>query len=332
MAIIKHSKLLNKSRPFFVFLFLVGCLSSSSQDLKSGYMQIKWLSGYTYSGAVSLVTDEFINVYRPFIKVNWGVKVDTLFLVSETPVSTGILKKYAGTCTYPGPGTYQIDYMDVFRVAGIRNITQSDNEGFKLSSVLKITTFLGPNHAPAMNNNEMRLSVQGNKALFDPQFQDAENDSLSFQLVSCFATGYRMPSGVSINDHGIVSFSKDSLGLYAFSFMVTEWRKDGNLNYQNIGSSQSDFVMNITTDVFLEEKKLLVTKIYPNPTTSSLHISDKQNDFSNSIIEITNNIGQAVLKMPFNSTIDVSNLPEGCYVITITTQQNQRLHGKFVKQ
>ncbi len=294
-------------------------------------MQVNWLSGYTYSGSVSLVVDESINIYRPFIKVNWGVKIDTLFLISEIPVSTGILKTYTGTCTYPGPGTYQINYTDVFRVAGIHNIAQSDNEGFKLSSVLKITAFMGPNLAPKMHNNEFKLSVQGNKAMFDPQFQDPENDSLSFQLGSCFATNYRLSVGVSISDHGAITFSKDSLGMYAFSFIITEWRKDGSLNYQNIGSSQSDFVMNITTDVVVKEEKLPIIKLYPNPSSSSLHISDEQNDLSNSTIEITNNIGQIILQMPFSRSIDVSTLPEGCYFITITTNQSQRFHGKFVK-
>jgi hypothetical protein len=326
MTIIDRIKLL------FIFLFLLNFYHSNAQDLKSAYMQVKWTSGFTYSGVVSLVSDEFINTYRPFIMVDWGVKTDTLFLINEMMVGSGILKKYEGTCTYPGPGTYQVTYVDSFRISGIHNIAQSDNEDIVLSSMLKITTFQGPNTAPTMNNAEILLSVQGNKALFDPQFQDAENDSLSFQLVSCFAGNYRLPSGVSINDHGAVSFSRDSLGLYAFSFVVTEWRKDGSLNYQNIGSSQSDFVMNITTDVFVEEKISAVIRIYPNPTTSSLHILDEQNDLSNSIVEISNSIGQTILQMPFSNSIDVSTLPEGCYFLTITTTQNQQLHSKFVKR
>ena len=72
-------------------------------------------------------------------------------------------------------------------------------------------------------------------------------------------------------------------------------------------------------------------KLYPNPTTSSLHISDEQNDLSNSTIEIINNIGQILLQMPFSSSIDVSILPEGCYLITIATPQKQKLYSKFVK-
>jgi len=72
-------------------------------------------------------------------------------------------------------------------------------------------------------------------------------------------------------------------------------------------------------------------RIHPNPTTSSLHISDEQNDLRNSTIEIANNIGQTILQIPFQETIDVSTLPEGCYFITITTPQKQKLYNKFVK-
>ena len=324
-------QLIKEIRKLFLSLFLGIVCQSNSQDLKSGYMQINWVSGYTYSGTVSLVTDEFITVYRPFIKVNWGVKTDTLFLVSETPVSTGILKKYTGTCTYPGPGTYQINYTDIFRVQGISNISQSGSEAFKLNSTLKITTFQGPNTAPMMHNDAFRLSVQGSNAVLNPQFQDAENDSLSFQLVPCFATSYRMPVGATINGLGLVSFSKDSLSLYAFSCIVTEWRKDDDLNYQNIGSSQSDFVMQITSDVLVKENLAYEIKIYPNPTNSFLHISDEQNELSGSDLSITNSLGQTVLQTPFRESINVSDLPEGCYIITITTKQNRQLRSKFVK-
>jgi len=42
-------------------------------------------------------------------------------------------------------------------------------------------------------------------------------------------------------------------------------------------------------------------------------------------------IGQTILQIPFQETIDVSTLPEGCYFITITTPQKRKLYSKFVK-
>ena len=72
-------------------------------------------------------------------------------------------------------------------------------------------------------------------------------------------------------------------------------------------------------------------RIYPNPTNSFLHISDTQNELSGSDLSITNNLGQTVLETPFRESIDVSALLEGCYIITVTTKQNQQLRSKFVK-
>jgi hypothetical protein len=94
----------------------------------------------------------------------------------------------------------------------------------------------------------------------------------------------------------------------------------------------SNYIGTCGAPVGINETKLSETiKIYPNPTTSSLHILDEQNDLSNSSIEISNNIGQTILQMPFSSSINVSTLPEGCYFITITTKQDQLFHSKFVK-
>jgi hypothetical protein len=86
-------------------------------------------------------------------------------------------------------------------------------------------------------------------------------------------------------------------------------------------------------NVGINETKLSETiKIYPNPTTSSLHILDEQNELSNSSIEISNSIGQTIVQMPFSSSIDISTLPEGCYFIIITTSQKSVLRTKFIKE
>jgi len=94
----------------------------------------------------------------------------------------------------------------------------------------------------------------------------------------------------------------------------------------------SDYMGSCGPPVGIDETPISeAIKLYPNPTTSSLHISDEQNDLRNSTIEIANNIGQTILQIPFLETIDVSTLPEGCYFITITTPQKRKLYSKFVR-
>ncbi len=57
--------------------------------------------------------------------------------------------------------------------------------------------------------------------------------------------------------------------------------------------------------------------IYPNPTTSVLYITDKQNKFQNSTIEIKNIMGQIVFTSTFTSQVDLSTLSAGVYFFNI---------------
>jgi sugar lactone lactonase YvrE len=61
--------------------------------------------------------------------------------------------------------------------------------------------------------------------------------------------------------------------------------------------------------------------IYPNPTSSILNIFSEQNKFANSQIEITNYLGQAVLKTEFKNQIDVSTFPNGFYFLNIQSNE-----------
>lgn len=64
-------------------------------------------------------------------------------------------------------------------------------------------------------------------------------------------------------------------------------------------------------------------QLYPNPTASFLNIVDEQNQFQNSIIEIKNYLGQVVLHTSFNSQINVFNLSEGMYFLTVQNRGNK---------
>jgi hypothetical protein len=72
--------------------------------------------------------------------------------------------------------------------------------------------------------------------------------------------------------------------------------------------------------------------IYPNPVLSTLNITDEQNQFQNSSVEIKNALGQTVLAFPFKPEIDVSPLPNGVYFLQIKTEDKKLLNAKFIKQ
>ncbi len=332
MEIINRLKSLNIKYLLLILVFF-SHLQVNSQDIKAGYMQIIWQSGYKYADTTYLLTDANTNVNRPYILINWGVKTDTSKLVQTIITSNGFLKKYYGTCTYPGPGNFMIRFQDSFRIANIKNINHSDNESIKLSTFLDIQTFGSPiNSSPILQNKNITLSVQTDSVIFKPNFLDIEGDSLSYQLTPCFATNYYSPNGATIDNYGNLYFHKDSIGIYAFSLIVKEWRDDGAGTNINIQSSQLDFIMKITTDVSLNYiKEFNDIKFSPNPTASIINITDEQNQFQNSVIEVKNYLGQVVFTSPFTPQIDMSDLSAGMYFLTLLDEHKTHT-VKFVKQ
>lgn len=332
MEIINRLKSLNIKCSLLIFV-LFSYLQVNSQDIKAGYMQIIWQSGYKYADTTYLLTDANTNVNRPYILINWGVKIDTSKLVQTTLTNNGYLKKYYGKCTYPGPGNYFISWQDTFRIGNINNILQSNNQSIKLSTLLGIQLFGSPiNSSPILQNKNITLSVQTDSVIFKPNFLDLEGDSLSYQLTPCFAFNYYTPNGATIDNYGNLYFHKDSIGIYAFSITILEWRKDDAGDYINTQSSQLDFTMNITTDVSLNYiNEFNIIKIYPNPTTSILKIIDEQNQFQNATINIANYLGQIVFTSPFTSQIDLQDLSSGMYFLTVQDRERKRTN-KIIKE
>ena len=85
---------------------------------------------------------------------------------------------------------------------------------------------------------------------------------------------------------------------------------------------------NITVGV--EEQTIRPTnKIYPNPARTELYLSISQTDKSE--VSVSNLIGQVLIKTQNLNVIDISNLPNGIYMITITQGQIKQTQ-KFIKE
>ncbi|HRG01276.1 MAG TPA: kelch repeat-containing protein [Bacteroidia bacterium] len=71
--------------------------------------------------------------------------------------------------------------------------------------------------------------------------------------------------------------------------------------------------------------------IYPNPTNSILNIIDKQNQFQNATIEIKNYLGQIVFESHFNNQVNLLNLSNGMYFLSIRHKEQIKTI-KFIKE
>jgi len=73
-------------------------------------------------------------------------------------------------------------------------------------------------------------------------------------------------------------------------------------------------------------------RIYPNPVSNKLHIESEQYFESGTEIEITNTLGQTVLKLNYTNEIDVSSLSQGYYTLQIISPDKRQFHSKFLKE
>jgi hypothetical protein len=153
-----------------------------------------------------------------------------------------IIRKYKFHHTFPGPGSYKIQFRSFNRNANIVNMTNSINTPFYIETEIIIDPFLGCNTTPKLEN---MLFYQKTGLTYNQNFSfhDNENDSISYQLSiplqddSVEVIDYWFPKDFDqLNNpiskilldplNGTVALSGASLkGNYAVALEINEWRK-----------------------------------------------------------------------------------------------------------
>lgn len=334
-------------KKFVIILTIILARQLYSQDIVSGYIQTKRVppfSGvvgattvqvYNYSITVILFTDASINNPRPTIPINFGDGYTGTLSLIATSNLTGFFKKiYTGTYTYPGSGNYSVFFIDTFRVAGIRNMTASENQPFYLGTTIIANIFNSNNSSPSISNDPVNIGGS-NQLFYNTGSVDVDGDSLSFDMYMCSGTNWYLPSNSSINNTtGTFSFTNDTTGKYSFSFRIFEWRKNLSNVYQTIGITQLDFLANIVGSVGLKELNKNNSKaiFYPNPVTNDLLISLKNSDLLNLEIAIFNSFGQIILVSKYSNKINISDLPKGIYIVKISDKNNYTDSFRLIKE
>lgn len=314
---------------FFKLTFLICCFVFSkqnfSQDLRGAHIEYKWISGYTYSITATLFTDSSSTKTRNSIYIqNAGI----LILNSTSTSGKVRIRRFSKNVTLSGTGNYFFAINDSLRIAGIKNITNSQNFALHVENELTIDAFSATNNSPIITNYPINFNVSGSQVTYNPGLTDPDGDTLTYTLIGCTGTlpfTYYL-NGASLSNSGLLTFSKDSIGIYAFSYMIEEWRKDISLNWIKISTSTYDFVLDINSGVGIKElDKKESIKIYPNPASNSINI--KSYSKTHSEIEIINQLGQIVIKQKFSESVDISKLAPGYYFIRIDNS-----YSKFIKE
>jgi len=108
--------------------------------------------------------------------------------------------------------------------------------------------------------------------------------------------------------------------------------QQGDTMINHVAKLYDDNLFRTCNGVGVEEyQNEFYIKILPNPASTVLHIKTDLYFDEATKIEITNSLGQVVLRLNYNKVIDVSNLSSGCYFIKIESPYRQRFHSKFIK-
>jgi hypothetical protein len=320
-------------------LFLVLIISGQifSQDIIGGHIRTKLVSGFSYSISITLFTDASKNINRPTIPISFGdSNSGTLSLTGTSNLNGTNLKTYSGTHTYSGSGQYIVSSLDTFQILGIKNMLNSQTQQFYMETLINIDPSLGINSSPSVSFYPLNLSVAINQLLQDNcGFSDIDGDSLSYTLLNRSGNGYYIPlNSVISNSTGLFSFTKDTVGKYAFSIKISEWRKNSSNLYVILGYSQMDFVVEITNPVGLND--MVINKInlclFPNPVSDELNFSYYNESGKIYSVEILNELGQIVLKTNSVNKITVADLPKGFYFLRLSDKNISTDCIKFIKE
>jgi hypothetical protein len=101
--------------------------------------------------------------------------------------------------TFPGPGTYTIQYREFNRNASVANMDNSVNTPFYIETAIVIDPFFGCNNTPVLLNPPLDRGCVGKAFFHNPAAFDVDGDSLSYEIVvnkqdrNVPVSNYRLP-------------------------------------------------------------------------------------------------------------------------------------------
>lgn len=259
------------------------------------------------------------------------------------PVSTFIKKNvYEITHTYPGYGVYTVTVEDPNRVDGICNIPNSVDASFYIKAEIKFNVFSATNSSPDYTGIPMVADTVGIASYYTPALTETDGDSLSYELFTPMANGmpipgYTLPANsidFSINPlTGLVTWNvPTTICNYVYAIKITEWKTVAGVAY-NIGTTMQEVWNQGTAYTDIAEQKLSLLKVYPNPSSGTVHFSVPETFAKESYsIEIFNSMGQYITKpaVSGSGTVIVNNLSKGTYFFCLKNTGTTIGRGTFI--
>ena len=206
---------------------------------RAGEITYVQLSDLTYEITITTFTYTLSFADRPQLTVEWGDNSSSVADRIERISLPNFYRKnvYKVNHTFPGPGVYRIVVQDPNRNAGVKNIPNSVNVVFSISTTLIVNPSIGRNNTPVLLNPPYDKAALFYTFIHNPAAYDPDGDSLSYKLTVCTREDGKPIEGYSLPP-ATKSITVDSLkgdliwdapadtGKYNVAMEIQEWRNN----------------------------------------------------------------------------------------------------------
>ena len=298
---------MKNSITFFFILFGLSALSQSWCDPGANW-KYSFGSGFGTEGYVeiSYVGDTLINTQL-------SQKLSKNLFAYDFPWSQPINAFLGTECTYEDNGVVFIRYNDIWDT--LYNFNANVGESWRMAKQ--------PLTNACDSNSTLTVIATGTTII--------NTISLNYKVVE-FNYGGFMQSGMTDTIIEKIGFTGSYMFPYDFCNGALDGQEGGKfrcyfdnnfLTYKPHYSEVCDFIVNVNELDYSDNLKII-----PNPSSTILSIEGIENE--SGLFELKNASGKLIRTGKLNQTIDVSDLPDGFYIISISTDQGQR-SLRFVK-
>jgi gliding motility-associated-like protein len=228
----------NLIRKFILLLLVLSYFADvKATHNRAGEITYVQLSDLTFEITLTTYTYTLSFADRPTLDVEWGDNTITTAPRLSMLTLPNFYRRniYKTTHTYPGPAAYRIVVQDPNRNAGVRNIPNSVNVVFSISTTLIVSPSIGRNSTPVLLNPPYDKAALGYIFIHNPSAYDPDGDSLSYKMTVCTRDdgkpieNYTLPPAThsikvdSISGDLIWDTPADT-GIYNVAMEIQEWR------------------------------------------------------------------------------------------------------------
>lgn len=234
------------------------------------------------------------------------------------------LSTYQVAHTYPGAGNYTIRFEAGNRGSGVLNIPNSIGQGACIEALLVIDPALGPNASISFDTLQFVTRQNWNTLIHDPGAQDADGDSLAFELLPPMGTGCVPITGYQFPEGANYTWLNPENGIYLWEYppFSGEWsialRGSEYRNGQLIGQVTRDMyicVVDFIIGINSIERDNDLT-LFPTLTQDLFTIQNRRATTYELVLLGANGSIVSTFRVPTGaSTISVEHLVVGVYTL-----------------